>query len=76
MLNPGRELEAALLLRERAPQAYPNELIIGLADQILGCGGNLVSAVDAMPSPDWYPDTDLISLPAHLPAGIRQELQS
>ena len=44
----GRELELALGLRQAAPHAQPNSLMIELGDAILGCGGRLVAAAQAM----------------------------
>ena len=44
----GRELEAARTLREAAPHAQPNSLIIALADRLLGRNGRLIAARDAM----------------------------
>ena len=35
MLNPGREGEAALLIRDRAKHARPNPLMVHLADEVL-----------------------------------------
>ncbi len=45
---PGREAELALSLRQAAPHAQPNRLMIELGDALLGCGGRLVAAVAAM----------------------------
>lgn len=47
-LNPGREAEAAALMRQRAPHALPNRRMIALADQALGCQGRLEAALAAM----------------------------
>jgi len=46
--GPGAEHEIAQRLRERAPHAQPNRLIVRLADEALGRGGAMVRAVDAM----------------------------
>ena len=46
--GPGAEHDIAQLLRERAPHAQPNKLIVRLADEALGRGGAMVRAVDAM----------------------------
>jgi predicted protein tyrosine phosphatase len=45
---PGREAEAASALRAAAPHAQPNRRMVALADEILGCGGRLVAAREAM----------------------------
>jgi predicted protein tyrosine phosphatase len=44
----GRELELAQALRQAAPHAQPNSLMITLGDAILGCGGRLIAAVRRM----------------------------
>ncbi len=46
--GPGSELEAAQALRRAAPHAHPNPLIVELADEILGAGGRLIAAREAM----------------------------
>jgi len=48
--GPGAERDIAQMLRERAPHAQPNKLIVRLADEALGRGGAMVRAVDAMGS--------------------------
>ncbi|HKA13870.1 MAG TPA: protein tyrosine phosphatase [Myxococcota bacterium] len=50
---PGREREAAELLREAAPFACPNRLLVELADSALGRGGALVAALDSIAEPQW-----------------------
>ena len=64
--NQGREKEAARLLRERAPHAYPNQRMIELADDLMGCDGRLTEAVDTMPAPDFLAPLRSVELPAHL----------
>lgn len=64
--NGGREREAVRLLRERAPHAYPNRLIIELADELMACDGRLLEAVDTMPGPDFLAPLRNIELPASL----------
>lgn len=48
LYNPGREFEAARLLRQRAPHALPNRRIVALADEMLELDGRLVDAVDSL----------------------------
>jgi predicted protein tyrosine phosphatase len=48
---PGREREAAALLREMAPFAFPNELIVQLADEALERRGALVAALESIGHP-------------------------
>ena len=63
MLNPGREKDAALLLRQEAPQARPSEVFLRYADKILGADSTLETAARSMPMPDRVAETDLIVLP-------------
>jgi predicted protein tyrosine phosphatase len=44
----GREEIAARQLRQAAPHASPNRRIVALADRLLGRGGRLIAARDAM----------------------------
>lgn len=60
---PGRELEAARLVREAAPHAYPNRRMIAVADELLGCGSRLVEAREAMGPADLLPLAPLVRLP-------------
>lgn len=46
--GPGSEMEIAQAIRARAPHAYPNRLIVRLADQKLGREGRMIAAVEAM----------------------------
>jgi predicted protein tyrosine phosphatase len=43
--NPGRERQLAALLRQNAPFATPNRLMVALADDGLGRGGRMVDAI-------------------------------
>lgn len=52
--SPGRERDIALAMRQAAPHAYPNRRIVALADDILGRGGRMVDAVEAMGLSDLY----------------------
>lgn len=45
---PGREGEWAARLRDAAPTATPNPLIVALADRLLDRGGAMVRAVEAI----------------------------
>ena len=64
--NEGRESDAVRLLRARAPHAYPNRLMIELADDLLSCGGRLAEAVDNMSAPDFLAPLQSVALPARL----------
>jgi len=56
------EFDAAMALRDAAPHAKPNQLIISLADEILTLNGRLVAAVDAMGSGIPTSEGPLVSL--------------
>jgi predicted protein tyrosine phosphatase len=60
---PGREMEAALLLRRAGPFAIPNRLLVRLADAALGRGGALVAALDSIGEPDMNSDLEPFFLP-------------
>lgn len=47
-LGPGAEENIAKALRFRAPHAFPNPLMIRLADAMMGRGGRMVDAVKGM----------------------------
>jgi len=48
--GPGAEHDIAEMLRERAPHAQPNRLIVRLADQVLGRNGAMVRAIESIGS--------------------------
>lgn len=47
------ELEIARMMRAAAPHAYPNRRIVALADDMLGRGGRMVDAVEAIGDNGW-----------------------
>jgi len=48
-LNPHRdEMSIARQIRQASPTAYPNRLIVSLADRALGRGGRMLRALDAI----------------------------
>jgi len=63
---PGRERDAAQLLRSAAPFADPNRLMIELADEILERRGNLVAALASMGSADLSRGFARVDLPRSL----------
>jgi len=63
---PGREADAAHVLREASPFASPNRLLVAIADEVLGRKGALVAALDAMGEPDWSRDFEAFLLPRQL----------
>ena len=47
-LGPGREIEIARAMRQRAPHAQPNRLLVRHADDALGRGGRMLVALNSM----------------------------
>jgi predicted protein tyrosine phosphatase len=62
----GREDEAARILRRAAPHVFPNRRMIELADGLLGRGGRLVAALDAMEPGELFTSGPLVELPRRL----------
>jgi len=50
-LGPGREIEIAHAMRQRAPHAQPNRLLVRHADDALERGGDMVEALNNMGPP-------------------------
>jgi predicted protein tyrosine phosphatase len=50
-LGPGHEIEIARAMRQRAPHAQPNRLLIHHADNALGRGGKMIDAINGMGPP-------------------------
>ncbi|MGZ5930504.1 MAG: protein tyrosine phosphatase, partial [Rhizomicrobium sp.] len=48
---PDHEIEIALAMRRRAPHASPNTLLVRHADDALGRGGRMVTALTVMGQP-------------------------
>jgi predicted protein tyrosine phosphatase len=46
--GPGMEREIANGLRFRAPHAYPNALMVSIADRLLNRGGRMISAIEGI----------------------------
>jgi len=53
-------------LRERAPHAQPNQLMIAIADRLLECNGRLVDAVNTIGPAQILGLGGLVELPADL----------
>ena len=66
LYNQGREEEAVQILRERAPHAQPNQLMIAIADRLLRCDGRLVNAVNTFGPAQILGLGSLVKLPADL----------
>lgn len=47
-LGPGREIEIARAIRQRAPHAQPNRLLVQHADAALGREGRMLAALNTM----------------------------
>lgn len=50
-LGPNREIQIARAMRQRAPHAQPNRLLVQHADEVLGRGGRMVLALNSMGPP-------------------------
>ena len=50
-LGPDREIEIARAMRQRAPHAAPNRLLVAHADTAMGRGGRMSAALNAMGPP-------------------------
>jgi predicted protein tyrosine phosphatase len=65
-LGPGAETAIALALRFRAPHAYPNSLMIRLADRALGRDGRMIQAVNMMGRGKVVAEGECVELPLEL----------
>jgi predicted protein tyrosine phosphatase len=63
--GPGAEQDIAEMLRERAPHAQPNKLLVRLADEALGRGGAMVRAIDAIGSGSMTTEGFPVEMPLH-----------
>lgn len=50
-VGPGYEIQIARAMRQRAPHAQPNRLLVQHADEVLGRGGRMVLALNSMGPP-------------------------
>jgi predicted protein tyrosine phosphatase len=68
-LNPeGSELELARVLRRASPTAYPNRLLVALADEILTRDGRMINAVEEIGRGKIAEEAEVFALPALLAA--------
>jgi len=68
-LNPeGAELELARALRRASPTAYPNRLLVALADEVLTRNGRMIAAVEDIGRGQIAEEADVFALPALLAA--------
>ena len=64
--GPGTEIEIAQALRVRAPHAYPNSLMVSLADLALGREGRMIRAVNMIGRGKIVAEGECIELPLEL----------
>jgi predicted protein tyrosine phosphatase len=68
-LNPaGAEHELARTLRRASPTAYPNRLLVALADEVLSRQGRMIAAVEDIGRGRIAEEAEVFSLPALLAA--------
>jgi predicted protein tyrosine phosphatase len=68
-LNPaGAELELARTLRRASPTAYPNRLLVALADEALSRNGRMITAVEDIGRGRVAEVAEVFALPARLAA--------
>ncbi|MGA7456147.1 MAG: tyrosine protein phosphatase [Methyloceanibacter sp.] len=68
-LNPeGSELDLARALRCASPTAYPNRLLVALADEILTRDGRMITAVEEIGRGKIAEEAEVFALPALLAA--------
>ncbi len=68
-LNPeGTELEAARALRRASPTAFPNRLLVALADETLARKGRMIEAVEEIGRGQIAEQADVFALKARLAA--------
>jgi predicted protein tyrosine phosphatase len=64
----GAELELARTLRRASPTAYPNRLLVALADEILSRDGRMIAAVEDIGRGRIAEEAEVFALPALLAA--------
>lgn len=68
-LNPdGAELDLAWALRRASPTAYPNRLLVALADEVLNRDGRMIAAVEEIGRGRLADEAEVFALPALLAA--------
>ncbi|MBV9571573.1 MAG: hypothetical protein JO056_10075 [Alphaproteobacteria bacterium] len=65
-LGPGSEDRIALTIRERAPHAFPNPLIVRLADAELAREGRMIAAVESIGRGKIVPEGFCVELPLEI----------
>jgi predicted protein tyrosine phosphatase len=64
----GTEQELAWALRRASPTAYPNRLLVALADETLARGGRMIAAVEDIGRGQIADEADVFALPALIAA--------
>jgi predicted protein tyrosine phosphatase len=68
-VNPeAAELQVARALRRASPTAYPNRLLVALADEALSRGGRMMTAVEEIGRGKVAEEAEVFALPARLAA--------
>ena len=62
-LGSGSEFTIARAIRERAPHAYPNALLVRHADEILGRKGQMVAAIKSIGPGTMVSEGELVEFP-------------
>jgi len=62
-LGEGNEMAAATAIRERAPHAYPNALLVQHADACLGRDGRMVAAIKAIGAGRIVAEGEVVEIP-------------
>jgi predicted protein tyrosine phosphatase len=65
-LGPGSETQIAQALRLRAPHAYPNSLMVSLADRALGREGRMIGAINMIGRGSIVAEGECVELPLEL----------
>jgi len=64
--GPGAETQIAQALRMRAPHAYPNSLLVSLADRALGREGRMIGAVNMIGRGEIVDEGECFELPLEM----------
>ena len=62
-LGPGCELQAARAIRNRAPHAYPNALLVQYADELLDRQGRMIEAIKSIGAGEIVAEGSIVEIP-------------
>ncbi len=62
-LGPGSELAAAWAIRNRAPHAYPNALLVQYADELLDRQGRMIDAIKSIGAGEVVAEGTIVEFP-------------